>query len=83
MPSSPPTNGVQPWLENLNEEFMDFVITRKNLMFLTAAKRSNYRFYLNNREARSKNPDSIQRRRDASDKYWALKYFELQNNQVS
>ena len=62
---------------------MDFVISWKNLMLLTAAKRSNYQFYLNNREARSKNPDSVQRHRDASDKHWALKYFELQNNQVS
>ena len=39
MPSSPPTaNGVQPWPEDLNEEFMDFVITRKNLMLFDSIK---------------------------------------------
>jgi len=83
MPSSPSTaNGVQPWPEDLNEEFMDFVITKKNLMYLTASKRSDYRYYLNNREAKSKNSDKTHRRREANDKHWALKYFELQNNQV-
>ena len=83
MPSSPPTaNGVQPWPEDLNEEFMDFVITRKNLMLLTASKCSDYQYYLNNHEVKSKNSDKTQRHHEANDKHWALKYFKLQNNQV-
>ena len=62
-------NGVQPWPEDLNEEFMDFVITRKNLMLLTASKYSDYQYYLNNYEAKSKNSDKTQCHREANNKH--------------
>ena len=83
MPSSPPPNGVRPWPENLNEEFMDHFISKRNLMLLTPLKRSDYRYYLNNRDAKSEHPGCAQRRREATDKWYALKHFELQDNQVS
>ncbi len=84
MPSSPPQrNGVQPWPEDLNNLFMDFVITQKGwLRLLTPRKRQDYRYYLNNRSATSDNVDPEARRKAAADKHWALTYFELQDNQV-
>jgi len=81
--SPPPTNGVRPWPEKLNEEFMDFFISKRNLMLLTPLKRSDYRHYLNNRDTKSEHPDKAQRRRETADKWYALKHFELQDNQVS
>jgi hypothetical protein len=80
MPSSPPTNGVRPWPENLNEEFMDHFISKRNLMLLTPLKRLDYWYYLNNCDAKSEHPNCAQRHCKATDKWYALKYFELQDN---
>jgi hypothetical protein len=65
MPSSPPppANGVEPWPEDLNFEFMDMVCKNKANCLLTPLKRSDYRYYLNNRTAISQAPDKAQRRR--------------------
>jgi hypothetical protein len=71
MPSSSPlTNGnrVQPWPNNLNEEFMDYFIGKPNLQLLTPSKRSDYRHYLNNRNKKSQHPDKAQRHRKATNK---------------
>jgi hypothetical protein len=84
MPSSPPPapNGVEPWHPDLNNEFMDMVLKNRANCLLTPLKRSDYRYYLNNRTAISKALDVRQRRRQAYDKHWALTFFELQDNQV-
>ena len=69
LPSSPPTvNGVQPWPENLNEQFMDYCIRKPNLRLLTPSKRSDYRHYLNNQDEKSQHPDKAQRHREATNK---------------
>ena len=68
MPLSPLPTRVRPWPKNLNEEFMDHFISKRNLMLLTPLKRSDYRYYLNNREAKSEHPDRAQRRREATNK---------------
>jgi len=84
MPPSPPTaNGVKPWPEDLNEEFMDFVITGKILMLLTASKCLDYRYYLNNREAKSKIPDRTQHHYAASDKHYNIRYRNTSSSRTS
>jgi hypothetical protein len=87
MPSSPPLlarGGVNPWpnFDDLNIEFMDMALKNKGNCLLTPLKRSDYRYYLNNRTAVSQAVDRAQRWRQAHDKYWALTFFELQDNQV-
>jgi hypothetical protein len=86
MPSSPPPapNGVQPWADSndLNHEFIDMVLKNKANCLLTPLKRSDYQYYLNNRDAKSQATDRAHRRRQAYDKHWALTFFELQDNQV-
>jgi hypothetical protein len=86
MPSSPPParGGVNPWpnSDDLNIEFMDMALKNKGNCLLTPLKRSDYRYYLNNRTATSQAVDRAQRRRQAHDKHWALTFFELQDNQV-
>ena len=71
MPSSPPQcNGVQPWPEDLNNLFMDFIITQKGqLRLLTPRKHQDYWYYLNNCLATSDNVDSEACRKAAADKY--------------
>jgi len=71
MPSSPPLalNGVQPWPEDLNFEFMDMVCKNKANCLLTPLKRSDYWYYLNNRTAISQALDKAQRQRQAYDKH--------------
>ena len=87
MPSSPslPFNGnrVQPWPNNLNEEFMDHFIGKPNLRLLTPLKRSGYCYYLNHWEEKNQHPDPAMRRCAATDKFYALKHFKLQDNQAS
>jgi hypothetical protein len=84
MLSSPPPapNGVEPWYPDLNNEFMDMVLKIRANCLLILLKRSDYRYYLNNRTAISKALDVHQRRRQAYNKHWALTFFELQDNQV-
>ena len=84
MPSSPPplANGMKCWPDDLNDKFMDMVCPQKKLLLLTPRRRSDYRFYLNNREATCQSNDKKERRAAANTKWWALKYFELQDNQV-
>jgi hypothetical protein len=84
MPSSPPppANGMQCWPDDLNDKFMDFVCPQRNLKLLTPRRRSDYRYYLNNREATCQSANQKERREAAYTKYWALKNFELQDNQV-
>jgi hypothetical protein len=80
MPSSPLPTGVRLWLEDLNEEFIDYFIGKSNLQLLTPLKRSDYRHYFNHRDEKSQHPDKAMRRRAATDKFYALKHFELQDN---
>jgi hypothetical protein len=82
MPSSPPpqSNGLRCWLEDLNEQFMDYVLKQRGLQLLTPIKRQDYRHYLNNRQETSQDINKAARRRAAADKYWALTFFELQDN---
>jgi hypothetical protein len=68
MPSSPPLlarGGVNPWpnFDDLNIEFMDMALKNKGNCLLTPLKRSDYRYYLNNRTAVSQAVDRAQRRR--------------------
>ena len=84
MPSSPPPqeNGLRCWPEDLIERFIDHVLKQRGLQLLTPIKRQDYQHYLNNRTATFKDLDKAARRRAAADKYWALTFFELQDNQV-
>jgi predicted S18 family serine protease len=59
---------------------MDHVLKQARLKLLTPLKRQDYRYYLNNRTATSEDIDQAARRRAAANKYWALTYFELQDN---
>ncbi len=59
---------------------MDHFIGKPNLRLLTPLKRSNYRYYLNHREEKNQHPNPATRRRAATDKFYALKHFELQDN---
>jgi hypothetical protein len=79
MPSSPPppANGMKCWPDDLNDKFMDMVCLQKKLQLLTPRRRSDYRFYLNNREATSQSNNKKERQAAANTKWWALKYFEL------
>ena len=77
MPSSPLATRVQPWLENLNEAFMDYFISKPNLRLLTPLKRLDYRYYLNYRDEKSQHPNKAMRCRATTDKFYALKHFEL------
>jgi hypothetical protein len=61
---------------------MDMVCPQKKLQLLTPRRRSDYRFYLNNREATSQSNNKKERQAAANAKWWALKYFKLQDNQV-
>ena len=86
MPSSPPParGGVDPWpnSDDLNIEFIDIALKIRGNCLLTPLKRSDYRYYLNNRTAVSQAVDKAQRWRQTYNKHWALTYFELQDNQV-
>jgi hypothetical protein len=84
MPSSPPPlpNGIQCWLEDLNNKFMDMVYGLKRLKLLTPKRRLDYRYYLNNRLASLQSGTKKERRDAANTKWWAQKFFELQDNQV-
>jgi len=57
MPSLLPLarGGVDPWpnSDDLNIQFMDMVLKNKSNCLLTPLKRSDYRYYLNNRTATS------------------------------
>ena len=59
---------------------MDYFIGKPNLRLLTPSKRSDYRYYLNYRDEKSQHPDKAIRRRAATDNFYALKHFELQDN---
>ena len=69
MPSSPPPIGIKPWVDNLNDGFIDMVLKNKSNCLLTPLKRSDYQHYLNNRTAISQSVDKAERRRQASDKH--------------
>jgi hypothetical protein len=87
MPSSPPPlipSSVECWPagDDLYSQFIEMVLKNKGNCLLTPTKRSDYRYYLNNRTAVSQATDRAQRQRQAHDKHWALTFFELQDNQV-
>jgi hypothetical protein len=87
MPSSPLPRipgGIECWPEGdeLNSQFIDMVLAKKGNCLLILLKRSDYRYYFNNRTATSLASNRAQRRRQAHDKHWALTFFELQDNQV-
>jgi hypothetical protein len=62
---------------------MDHFIAKPNLQLLTPLKRSDYRYYLNHPQEKNQHPNLAIRRRAATNKFYALKHFELQDNQVS
>jgi hypothetical protein len=70
MPSSPPlpANGMKCWLDDLNDKFIDIVCLQKKLQLLTLRRRSDYRFYLNNREATSQSNNKKERQAAANTK---------------
>ena len=78
MPSSPlPMNSVRPWIENLNEQCIDYFIGKPNLQLLTLLKHSDYRYYLNHQDEKSQHLNKAMRRRAATNKFYTLKHFEL------
>ena len=56
---------------------MDYFIGKPNLRLLTPLKRSDYRYYLNHRNEKSQHPNKAMRHRAATNKFYALKHFEL------
>ena len=56
---------------------MDYFVVKPNLRFLTPLKRSNYCYYLNYRDKKSQHLNKAMRQRAASNKFYALKHFEL------
>ena len=82
MPSSPPSGGVECWPDDLNSQFIEMVLKNKGNCLLTPAKRSDYRYYLNNRTAVSQATDRVERQHQTHNKHWASTFFELQDNQV-
>jgi hypothetical protein len=77
MPSSPLPTRVRPWPEDLNEEFMDYFIRKPNLWLLTPLKRSDYHYYLNHQDEKSQHPNKAMRHHATTNKFYALKHFEL------
>jgi hypothetical protein len=83
MPSSPPpealSDTIDCWPEGtiLNEKFMDMVLKKRGNCLLTPLKRSDYRYYLNNRLICNYTGNKAEHRRQAQDKHWALTFFKL------
>ena len=86
MPSSPPPHpsGLQVWPDNIDYEFVKWVEKDpiKHRKLLTGQKRLEYRAYLNNRNHVFETHTDKERNRLATVKWTALKYFELQKNQI-
>ena len=56
---------------------MDYFIGKPNLRLLTPLKLSDYRYYLNHQNEKSQHPDRAMHHRATTDKFYALKHFEL------
>ena len=74
---------ISPWWpKNIESRFDDYIRSNGNRSLLTPSRRAIYRYFLNNRTAISQSDDPIQRRKDAVHKYTAIKFYELQDNQI-
>jgi hypothetical protein len=86
LPSLPPLepNGQRSFPETLNRDYMNWLDTEegKNRKLLGPKKRFDYRHFLQYPDAKSILEDIQDRRREANKKFYCLKYFELQDNQI-
>jgi len=86
LPSSPAPepNGQRSFPETLNHEYMDWLDTSegKNQKLLGPKKHADYHHFLRNPDAKGILEDIQDRRREASEKFHCLKYYELQDNQI-
>jgi hypothetical protein len=82
MPDTPIEQGVQPWPESLTEEFQTHLFESKNRFVLTSKKRSDIQYHLKNPHSKARGTTKAERQRDQNKKTFALRGFELQDNQV-
>jgi hypothetical protein len=85
MPSSPPpdSSGVQAWPRALVHEYIEYLEKSTNQGVLTGEKRNTIRNHLNQLDGKPPAEYTAkQKQQFNNDKYMALKYYELQDNQV-
>jgi hypothetical protein len=85
LPPEPPLEpeGRKSFPPTLKADYIAWVANEgKNRKLLTPLRRSNYRHYLRNPDAKSILADPKDRRREACEKFHCLKNFELQDSQI-
>jgi hypothetical protein len=70
--------------KNLPQEFEDYLLTieGRSKKILTHSRQANYRYWLQNPEAKSVAATPEDRQREANDKHHCLKHFVLDKGQV-
>jgi hypothetical protein len=86
LPSSlpPEPDKQRSFPETLNRDYINWLDTEegKNRKHLGPRKRFDYRYFLQNPDTKSILEDAQDRRREANKKFYCLKNFELQDNQI-